>query len=221
MDGTHLWPHDLRHEGILRQFTLAGPDAARARGRRSPGARIFQGARGYLPGERTAALLLLRSDRHLNLAQAEELCDPAAFRRRQGNVSCFSSSSFAHLPKHPFRRTRDNISMRTFLLLLATAPTLGFLPLLCGAQTTVAAFSPALATDTSNLSQYTTADALWSHIQELRKGPSTRPASSAEYHRVWPMSRKSLPERRTSWHVSRTTLAGGTRACSRLRWAPR
>jgi len=75
--------------------------------------------------------------------------------------------------------------MRTFLLLLATAPTLGFLPLLCRAQTTVAALSPALAPGPSDPSQYTTADALWYHIQELKKGPGTRAVSSAQYYRVW------------------------------------
>ena len=71
--------------------------------------------------------------------------------------------------------------MKTFLLLLATAPTLGFLPFLCRAQTT-AALAPAHAAGTSDLSQYTTADALWSHIQELRKGPGTHAVSLAQYH---------------------------------------
>ena len=73
--------------------------------------------------------------------------------------------------------------MKTFLLLLVTAPALGFLPVLSRAQTP-AALVPAQAAGTSGLSQYTTADALWSHIQELRKGPGTRVVSPAQYRRV-------------------------------------
>jgi thiol-disulfide isomerase/thioredoxin len=71
--------------------------------------------------------------------------------------------------------------MKTLLLIVATAPALGFLPLLCHAQTGVTALSPALATGPSGLWQYTTADALWSHIEELRKGPATRALSHAQY----------------------------------------
>jgi thiol-disulfide isomerase/thioredoxin len=74
-----------------------------------------------------------------------------------------------------------NVSVKTFLLILAGVPALGLLPLLCGAQTTVAGLSPVLATGTPDLSQYKTADALWSHILELRKGPGTRAVSQARY----------------------------------------
>ncbi len=42
-----------------------------------------------------------------------------------------------------------------------------------------AAASP--AANPANLSQYTTADALWLHIQDVKRGPKTRPTSAAEY----------------------------------------
>jgi thiol-disulfide isomerase/thioredoxin len=57
-------------------------------------------------------------------------------------------------------------------LLIALLVT-GLLPFRSSAQ--------APAPDASDLSQYATADALWLHIQEVKKGPKTRPASTQEY----------------------------------------
>jgi len=73
--------------------------------------------------------------------------------------------------------------MKTFLLLLAAALGLGSLPPLSRAQTP-AAISPAHAAGASDLSQYTTADALWSHINELRKGPGTGKVTLVQYRAI-------------------------------------
>ncbi len=66
-------------------------------------------------------------------------------------------------------------SMKLILSLLAAALAAGFLPSSAFAQAQGMAASPA------DLSQYQTADALWSHIQEVRNGPKTRPATAQEY----------------------------------------
>ncbi len=42
----------------------------------------------------------------------------------------------------------------------------------------------AQAQDPAGLSQYQSADALWLHLQDVKKGPPTRPASAAEYQMV-------------------------------------
>jgi thiol-disulfide isomerase/thioredoxin len=68
-----------------------------------------------------------------------------------------------------------NRLMKLFFTLL----TAGILPVLSLAQTPGAA-----AADTTDLSQYQTADALWMHIQDVKKGPSVRPATPEQYKAV-------------------------------------
>ena len=58
----------------------------------------------------------------------------------------------------------------------------GVLPLGSRAQGTPRpATSPASPASPASLSQYTTADALWFHIQNLKKGPTTRPTTAQQY----------------------------------------
>jgi thiol-disulfide isomerase/thioredoxin len=71
--------------------------------------------------------------------------------------------------------------MNTYLPLLVVALVPGFLPLSSLAQAPIAA---APAASSSDLSQYTTADALWLHIQDVKKGPKTRPTTAQEYQTV-------------------------------------
>jgi len=73
--------------------------------------------------------------------------------------------------------------MKSYLSLLAAALAPGILPLSCLAQVP-APNAPAPAASSSDLSQYTTADALWLHIQDVKKGPGTRPANAQEYQAV-------------------------------------
>jgi len=70
--------------------------------------------------------------------------------------------------------------MKLFVPFLSAMLTLGVLPLNSHAQ--APSLSPSAgAANPSDLSQYTTADALWLHIQDLKKGPPMRPATAAEY----------------------------------------
>jgi len=73
--------------------------------------------------------------------------------------------------------------MKNYLPLLAAALASGLLPIASPAQTPAAA-APAGATNAPALSQYTTADALWMHIEDVKKGPKTRPATAQEYQTV-------------------------------------
>jgi thiol-disulfide isomerase/thioredoxin len=71
--------------------------------------------------------------------------------------------------------------MKHFLPLLAAACAPGFLPLASVAQNfgaVVPAASP------SDLSRYPTADALWLRIEDLQRGPKTRPTSAEEYRQI-------------------------------------
>lgn len=70
--------------------------------------------------------------------------------------------------------------MKSLLPLLAAALAPGILPLSALAQALPQAAS-APAANPADLSQYKTADALWLHIQDVRKGPKTRPTTAEEY----------------------------------------
>jgi len=70
--------------------------------------------------------------------------------------------------------------MKSFPPLLAAALALGVLPLLSRAQAPAIPAAPALSP--SDPSQYATADALWQHLQDLKKGPKTPPKTAEEYH---------------------------------------
>jgi thiol-disulfide isomerase/thioredoxin len=71
--------------------------------------------------------------------------------------------------------------MKPFLPLLAAVLAPGMLPLTSPAQ---APGPEAPAVNASDLSRYTTADALWLHIQDLKKGPKARPATAEEYRQI-------------------------------------
>jgi thiol-disulfide isomerase/thioredoxin len=71
--------------------------------------------------------------------------------------------------------------MKRFIPLLAAALTAGTVPIAARAQDPGATAATANAPD---FSQYTTADDLWLHLQQVQAGPKTRPATADEFRAV-------------------------------------